>query len=55
MLVFRRARVVTLTFWAYLVALSTRGIWWFRWALPLVPLASIGIAVLLDRVDCRAQ
>jgi hypothetical protein len=49
----RRARMVSVTFWGYLVFIASRGSWWLRWALPLVPLAAIGAAWLVDRADGR--
>ena len=47
----RRARLAALTFWAYLVFIAALSLWWERWVLPLVPLAALGIAFLLDRAE----
>jgi hypothetical protein len=53
MLTSRRPRLVALTFWVFLAALSAMSQWWVRWALPLVPFAAIGAAYLLSRLDAR--
>jgi 4-amino-4-deoxy-L-arabinose transferase-like glycosyltransferase len=53
MLASRRERLVALTFWAYLAFISVLALWWDRWVLPLVPLAAIGAAFLLWRIEGR--
>lgn len=49
--VWRRPRIVSLTFWFFALFLSVLALWWFRWALPLLPLAAIAAVFLLGRLD----
>ena len=55
MLAMRRPRIPATTFWALLVFLSTRGLWWLRWALPLAPLLAAGAAFIIDRTEARLR
>ena len=51
----RRARLVGLTFWAYLVSIALLSLWWERWVLPLVPMAALGIAYLVAGIETTAR
>ena len=51
----RRARLVGLTFWAYLVCIALLSLWWERWVLPLVPMAALGIAYLVASIEAKSR
>jgi 4-amino-4-deoxy-L-arabinose transferase-like glycosyltransferase len=46
----RGALLVGALFLAYLLFIASLNLFWQRWAIPLVPLACIGIALALDRL-----
>lgn len=43
--------IVTLLFTAYLLFISALSLIWLRWALPLIPLVAIGVAVGIDEIS----
>jgi hypothetical protein len=49
----RRPRLLSLTYWAFLLFISALSLWWLRWSLPLVPLLAVSMAYLLSRGDAR--
>ena len=55
MLASRRGWLLPLAFAIYLLFISYLSLWWVRWALPLVPLATIGAVFLCHRLELRLR